>query len=80
MAGDAACGGGEVAGGGDRQFVLGDFSGREYQEMEEQIEFGEAETPREKACRAKRLLEFENSTWMDWGSQREVEVMKEEHE
>jgi len=61
-------------------FVLGDFSGREYQEMDEQIEFGEAETPRQKADRAKRLLDFENSTWLDLGSSHEVDVMKRRYD
>ena len=62
-----------------REFVLGDFSGREYHEMQEQIDFGEAENPREKADRARRLLEFENSTWLDSGSSREVQVMKKRY-
>ncbi len=63
-----------------KDFVLGDFSGREYQEMEEQLEFGEAETPRQKADRAKRLLAFEQTTWFDWGSSHEVQVMKDRYQ
>lgn len=58
-----------------REWVLDDFSGREDHEMREQIDYGEAETPRQKADRAKRLLDFEKSSWFDWGSSREVEVM-----
>jgi Annexin len=63
-----------------KDFVLGDFSGREDQEMRAQIDFGEAETPREKARRAKDLLDFEKSSWLNSGSQREVEVMKERYD
>lgn len=59
-----------------KDWVLDDFSGRDKQEMEEQIDYGEAETPRQKAERAGRLLTFEKSSWLDWGSSREVAVME----
>ena len=60
-------------------FVLGDFSGREYQEMQEQLEHGTARTPREKADRAQRLLEFEKSSLISWGSGHERELMESDY-
>jgi hypothetical protein len=63
-----------------KDFVLDDYSGREYQETNEQLSFGEAVTPTQKLDRAGRLLDFEKSTWFDWGSKREVEVMEERYQ
>jgi hypothetical protein len=43
-------------------YVLGDYSGREYEEMAEALIFGEPETPQEKLAKAKRDLAFEKKS------------------
>jgi hypothetical protein len=42
-----------------QDYVLDDYSGREYEEMADALMFGEPETPQEKLAKAKRDLAFE---------------------